>query len=243
MLLGDPQSDVGGAGDDARVRMRDAGAPPAHRSCRGADPALAVRLRSRASRSAAPAQRFRRAAPRRASSRASRRPRCRTRASPRRARRRRTSLPPPRGSADSRCSGTGCPTARRRSSRCDGAMRVLVEAEQAHHEARRAEAALRAVRLDHRLLHRMQRAVVALQALDGEHRLARDRRQEPDAGVDRLPGETSRRRRRLGQDDRAGAAVAFGAAFLGAGELPVLAQPLEQRGLRRDDRRRRPARR
>ena len=42
------------------------------------------------------------------------------------------------------------------------------------------------------------------------------------------------RRRRLGEDDRAGAAVAFGAAFLGAGEPPVLAQVLEQRGLRRD---------
>ena len=42
-----------------------------------------------------------------------------------------------------------------------GAMRVLVQAEQAHREAWRAEAALRAVAVDERALHRMQRAVGA----------------------------------------------------------------------------------
>ena len=40
-------------------------------------------------------------------------------------------------------------------------------------------------------------------------------------------------RGRLGDDHRAGAAVALGAAFLGAGEPAALAQELEQRRLRR----------
>ena len=39
---------------------------------------------------------------------------------------------------------------------------------------------------------------------------------------------------KLGDDHRAGAAVAFGATFLGAGQAAMLAQELEQGGLRRD---------
>ena len=40
-------------------------------------------------------------------------------------------------------------------------------------------------------------------------------------------------RRQLADHDRAGAAVAFGAAFLGAGAARVLAQPLEHGARRR----------
>ena len=66
-------------------------------------------------------------------------------------------------------------------------VRALVEPEQAHREARRAEAALRGMALDQRLLHRVQAPVGRGERLDGEHRLAVERRQRPDAGVDRLP--------------------------------------------------------
>ncbi len=111
-------------------------------------------------------------------------------------------------------------------------MRVLVQAEQAHREAGRAEAALRPVALDERLLHRMERARRGAQALDGEHGLAVERGEETDAGVDRLPGERAVAAR-LGDDDRARAAVALGAAFLRAGELPRLAQPGKKRRLGR----------
>ena len=107
---------------------------------------------------------------------------------------------------------------------------VLVEPEQAHHEAGRAEAALRAVALDHRLLHRMQRVGrgEALHRVDG---LAVHGRQQADAGVDAIPREAIASR--FGDRHRARAAVALGAAFLRAGELSVLAQPREQGGLRR----------
>ena len=37
----------------------------------------------------------------------------------------------------------------------------------------------------------------------------------------------------LGEDDRARAAIAFGAAFLRSGEAPLVAQEFEQRRLRR----------
>ena len=65
---------------------------------------------------------------------------------------------------------------------------VLVEREQAHHDAGRAEAALRAVMLDHRRLHRMERAVVG-EVLDGDDLGAVDLAEQEDAGVDRLVAE------------------------------------------------------
>src|SRR5205085_1648054 len=102
---------------------------------------------------------------------------------------------------------------------------------QRHHEARGAEAALRAVAVDHRLLHRVQ-AVAALQVLDGEERLAVERRQEADARVHRLQPQLAGGVE-VADDDRAGAAVALGAAFLRAGAAAVLAQPLEHRARRR----------
>ena len=80
--------------------------------------------------------------------------------------------------------------------------------------------------VDHRLLHRMQRTVRLTQVLDRQQRLAVQRRQELDACVDGLELD----RAGVGQladDDRARAAVAFRAAFLGAGAMRVLAQVLQ----------------
>jgi hypothetical protein len=94
-------------------------------------------------------------------------------------------------------------------------------------EARRAEAALAAVMVDHRALHRMQRAIGAGQPLDGAHGLAVKLRQEQDAGIERA------RAPRVADHHRAGAAIALVAAFLGAGQAALLAQPVEQRARRR----------
>ena len=41
-----------------------------------------------------------------------------------------------------------------------GGLALMIEREQAHHDARRAETALRAVVVDHRLLHRVQAAAL-----------------------------------------------------------------------------------
>jgi len=117
--------------------------------------------------------------------------------------------------------------------------------------------------LDHRLLHRMQpphrmllvRRIAArdairaaglrLQVLDGEQRLAMERRQELDAGIDRLqpqsadhvvggPAVDGIRGCELAHHHRAGAAIAFVAALLGAGAAGILAQPVEHRAGRMD---------
>ena len=125
---------------------------------------------------------------------------------------------------------------------------VLVGRPERHHEARRAEAALRAVAVDHRLLHRVQRAgrmrvfrrcgvpagALRLQILDREQRLAVQCRQELDAGVDGAqlqPADGARLAigRQLTDHHGAGTAIAFVAAFLGAGAARVLAQPVEHR--------------
>ena len=106
-----------------------------------------------------------------------------------------------------------------------------VHAPQRHDEAGRAEAALGTVAFDHRLLHRMQGAVGLLQVFDREQRLAVERGGELDAGVDRLQRQLAILER--ADDDRAGAAVAFGAAFLGAGAVQILAQMLQDGAGRR----------
>ena len=67
---------------------------------------------------------------------------------------------------------------------------VLVEREQAHHDARRAKAALRAMKIDHRLLDRVQRLAVG-EVLDGEEFGAVDLAEEQDTGVDRASGRAS----------------------------------------------------
>jgi len=104
---------------------------------------------------------------------------------------------------------------------------VLVQRVQAHHEARRAEAALRAVRIDQRLLHRVQRAAGAAQLIDRDELLAVERADEGDAAIDGAPAQAARAG--LTHHHGAGAAVALGAALLGALEPALLAQPLLSR--------------
>jgi hypothetical protein len=103
---------------------------------------------------------------------------------------------------------------------------VAMRGVERHHEARSAEPALRAVVLDHRRLHRVEPAR-RRHALDRAHRPAVQLGQEEDAGVDRAVHE--RAVLDAGEGDRAGAAVALVASLLGAGEPPLLAQPVEQR--------------
>ena len=111
-----------------------------------------------------------------------------------------------------------------------GGLVALVAGPQAHHETRGAEAALRAVAIDHALLHRVQRASSCTarfsQVFHREQCLAVQRGQKLDAGVDRLQLQRAGRVQRT-QHHRAGAAVAFGAAFLGAAAMGVFAQPLQ----------------
>ena len=95
-----------------------------------------------------------------------------------------------------------------------------------HHDPRRAEAALAAVEIHHRLLHRMQFAA-ARQVLHRHHVAEIDRGQQPDAGVHRLIDQPAPRP--APHQHRAGAAVALGAALLGAAQPPRQPQMVEQR--------------
>ena len=106
---------------------------------------------------------------------------------------------------------------------------ILVHGGQAHHEAWRAEAALRPVAIHHGLLGRVGR-MGAAQVFHRQQRAAIQRGQELDAGIDRLQCHAPRGGGvGLTDDDGAGAAVAFRAAFLGAGAARILSQPLEHR--------------
>ena len=90
--------------------------------------------------------------------------------------------------------------------------------------------------IDHRLLHRMQRAVRAAQMLDGDDMAAVERAEEADAGIDAFIDQLA-----AGQpadQHRAGAAIALGAAFLGAAQRAAQPQIVEQRLVRRDRRQR-----
>ena len=66
------------------------------------------------------------------------------------------------------------------------------------------------------------------EVLDRQHLGAVDLAEQQDTGVDRLIGERAVAQAR--EDDGAGAAVAFAAAFLGALGASLFAQPIEQRG-------------
>ena len=66
---------------------------------------------------------------------------------------------------------------------------------------------------------------VAAQALDGPQRLAVEHRQEEDAGIDRAP--LDRVAVELAEQHGAGAAIALGAAFLGAGAAERVAEMVE----------------
>ena len=107
----------------------------------------------------------------------------------------------------------------------------LQQTGQAHHDAGRAKTALRAMTLGHGLLHRVQLAVGALQAFHRLDRLAIQRGHQLQATVD--AGVSYRRAVGVELTDQhnAGAAVAFGAAFLGAGAVQMLAQVIKHRGV------------
>ena len=100
-----------------------------------------------------------------------------------------------------------------------------------HHEARRAEAALRSMRVDDGLLAGMQFARRALKALDRDDRLAVQHRQKLDAGVHRPVAHCIAVE--LADRNRAGAAIALGAAFFRPGEALPVTQVIEQRHGRR----------
>ena len=114
-----------------------------------------------------------------------------------------------------------------------GLLPAMEEGEERHDEARRAEAALRAVGLDQRLLDGVEIAVAVRQVLDGDQLLAVERRHELDAGIDRAIAEPVAVE--LAEHHRAGAAIALGAALLGAAAPLDPAQILEH-GHRRIDR-------
>lgn len=97
---------------------------------------------------------------------------------------------------------------------------------QRHHEPRRAKAALAAVMVHHRLLHRMQPPVGAGQMFDGHHVAPVNRRQEPDAGVDRRIAQPLRPQ--PSDQNRARPAIALRTAFLGAGHAPLQPQEIQQ---------------
>ena len=80
--------------------------------------------------------------------------------------------------------------------------------------------------LHHRLLHRMQTAIGAAQMFHRHHMTAVAGGQEPDAGIDRLIAEPLRPE--PSDQNRAGPAIALGAALLGAGQPAVEAQEVEQ---------------
>jgi hypothetical protein len=81
--------------------------------------------------------------------------------------------------------------------------------------------------VDHRLLDRVQATAFVAQMLHGDHLGAADLRQKQDAGVHlAVPDRTVVQR---AEHDRAGAAVALGAALLGASAPLNLAQILQKR--------------
>ena len=106
----------------------------------------------------------------------------------------------------------------------------MIVREQAHHDAGRAEAALRAMQARHRFLHGMQRAVLG-EVFDRDQLCAVDLAEQRDAGVNRLVHQTAVALAR--QHHGAGAAIALRAALLGAGRALLKAQPIKQRGARR----------
>ncbi len=100
----------------------------------------------------------------------------------------------------------------------------MIEREQRHDEAGRAEAALRAVALDHGLLHRVQAAIG--EVINDDHVGAVGLTGEQDAGIDRRIGDAAIDA--AAQHHRAGAAIALGAALLGAERALMQAQIVEQ---------------
>ena len=138
---------------------------------------------------------------------------------------------PFRGLEDRLVSGAAAEVAGQRVAGLGPARRLLLaeQGEQRHDEARGTEAALRSVAVHHRLLHRVQRAVRTLQILHGDELLAVQGRQELDAGIDGTIADPVAVQ--LTQRHGTGAAIALGAALLGAGAA-IGPQPLQNGGHR-----------
>jgi hypothetical protein len=86
--------------------------------------------------------------------------------------------------------------------------------------------------LDHGALYRVQPAAVERrQVLDSDDLAAVHCAQGQDAARHRAVAQAALRIE-IGKRDRAGAAIALGAAFLGAGEAARFSQPREQRARR-----------
>ncbi len=81
--------------------------------------------------------------------------------------------------------------------------------------------------VDHRLLDRVQRPVRPLQMLDRDDMLTVHRGEEPDAGIDALIGQFTARK--SPDQNRAGAAMALRAAFLGTDKAAPQPQEVEKR--------------
>jgi hypothetical protein len=95
-----------------------------------------------------------------------------------------------------------------------------------HDEPGRAEAALRAMAVGKRPLHWMRGAIFALQVLHRHDAAPLQHWQQQDAGIDGavMHGAVAQ----LSDHDGAGAAIAFRAAFLGAGQPLGLTQIVEE---------------
>ena len=100
----------------------------------------------------------------------------------------------------------------------------MIGGEEAHHDARRAKAALGAMVVDHRLLQRMQRLALG-EILDRDQLGAVELAEQENAGVDRLVRQLAVAEPR--QHHRAGAAIAFGAAFFRPLGAFIFAQPVK----------------
>src|SRR6516164_3399387 len=107
----------------------------------------------------------------------------------------------------------------------------MIGGEKAHHDARGAEATLRTMMIDHCLLHGMQSAALS-KVLDRDELGAVKLAQEDDTGVDRLMHKLAAFQPR--QHNRAGAAIAFGAAFLRSVGSLLFAQPVKNHRPRRE---------
>ena len=108
---------------------------------------------------------------------------------------------------------------------------TVIPLEERHDETGRAIAALRALAFDHRALDRMQLAVTGGDTFHRHHFAPSQQRQRDEATVD---GAVANLALRVAIPDgyRAGAAIAFGATFLGTGAT-CTAQIFEERGIGR----------
>jgi hypothetical protein len=108
-----------------------------------------------------------------------------------------------------------------------GRLTALLEGGHRHHDSRRAESTLGSVAVQQRLLHRVQFAALVGQSLDRVHGGAIQLGQQQQAGVDRVINGPPVFH--PAHNDRASAAVALRAPFLGADHAFAFAKILQDR--------------